>query len=274
MDLLQIGAGIILSAIAVFTAFRLKMLNLSGAVGAFLLGAVVFGVGGVRWATVLLVFFISSSVLSRLFLKRKHLMEEKYAKGARRDAGQVAANGAVAGIMALLWGLLPGNPLPWLLFCAAFAAANADTWATELGVLNPGWPVSARTLKKVPPGTSGGVSLIGTLAAGAGSLLVAITGFLLWPVEVGTEGKLAALLVVTVAGLAGSFIDSLLGATLQAVYWCPACRKETEQSPWHRCGTPTELTKGYRWLNNDVVNGICTLGAVVVTFAGWIMIIE
>jgi uncharacterized membrane protein len=46
LDLLQIGAGIILSAIAVFTAFRLKMLNLSGAVGAFLLGAVVFGVGG------------------------------------------------------------------------------------------------------------------------------------------------------------------------------------------------------------------------------------
>jgi len=274
LDLLQIGAGIILSAMAAFIAFRLKMLNLSGAVGAFLLGAVVFGAGGVRWAAVLLVFFISSSGLSRLFPKRKHLMEEKYAKGARRDAGQVAANGAVAGIMALLGGLLPGDLLPWLLFCAAFAAANADTWATELGVLNPGAPVSVRTFQQVPPGTSGGVSCIGTLAAGAGSLLVAITGFLLCPIEVKMEVKLSGLILITVAGLAGSFIDSLLGATLQAVYWCPACRKETEQSPVHSCGTATELTKGYRWLNNDVVNGICTLGAVVITFVGWVLIIE
>ena len=274
MNLLQIGGGVILSAVAAFTAFRLKMLNYSGAVGAFLLGVVVFGAGGVRWAAVLLVFFISSSGLSRLFSKRKHLMEEKYAKGARRDAGQVAANGAVAGVMALLGGLLPGNPLPWLFFCAAFAAANADTWATELGVLNPGWPVSARTLKKVPPGTSGGVSLIGTLAAGGGSLLVAITGFLLWPVEVGTERKLAGLLVITVAGLAGSFIDSLLGATVQAIYWCPECRKETEQSPVHSCGTSTELMRGYRWMTNDVVNAICTLGAVVITAIGWLLIAE
>ena len=108
MNLLQIGLGVILAAVAAVTAFRLKMLNHSGAVGAFLLGVVVFGTGGVRWAAVLLVFFISSSGLSRLFPRRKHPVEEKYAKGARRDAGQVAANGAVAGVIALLGGLLPG----------------------------------------------------------------------------------------------------------------------------------------------------------------------
>ena len=68
-----------------------------------------------------------------------------YSKGGRRDAAQVLANGGIAGLFVILHNLLPGSWLPWAGFCAAMAAANADTWATELGILNPGKPIKIFT---------------------------------------------------------------------------------------------------------------------------------
>jgi uncharacterized membrane protein len=71
-------------------------------------------------------------------------------------------------------------------------------------------------------------------------------------------------LIITGAGVLGAFIDSLLGATLQAVYYCENCQKETERHPLHYCGTQTTLRRGWQWLNNDWVNAACTLGAGLV----------
>ncbi len=53
-------------------------------------------------------------------------------------------------------------------------------------------------------------------------------------------------------------VDSILGATMQAMYYCPACEKETEQRI-HNCGVWTRPMRGVTWLNNDVVNFIATL---------------
>ena len=67
------------------------------------------------------------------------------------------------------------------------------------------------------------------------------------------------------SGLAGSLVDSLLGASVQAIYFCPACAKETEKTT-HGCGTPTQHRRGWRWLNNDAVNFVSSLiGALVAT---------
>jgi uncharacterized protein (TIGR00297 family) len=257
---MQLFYGFILALIIAFLAYRAHSLNISGAIAATITGTIIFGVGGLSWAILLLTFFITSSGLSRAFKKRKQGLDEKYSKGHERDAGQVFGNGGVATFFALLHGFYPDTLWPWLGFAAALAAVNADTWATELGVLNPHSPRMITNLRKVvEKGTSGGVSLVGTAAALAGSALIAVLAFLLNPAVTPVFCVL-----LSVAGLAGSLFDSLLGATVQAIYFCPKDQKETERHPLHLCGTETVHIRGWEWLNNDWVNFGCgVMGAVI-----------
>jgi Raf kinase inhibitor-like YbhB/YbcL family protein/uncharacterized protein (TIGR00297 family) len=262
--------GLILAVMVSLLAYFVGSLSVSGAVAAAVLGAVVFGLGGIPWAILLLAFFISSSGLSRLFSKRKTTLNEKYSKGSRRDAAQVLANGGLAGASVLLHYVFPLQGWPWLGFAAALAAANADTWATELGVLSAKPPRLITTGKVAEHGDSGAVSTAGLLAAASGGLLIAVLAVLFDPTGL-MNSTLAnigtAMALITLAGLAGSLVDSLLGATWQAIYYCPACRKETERHPLHTCGTPITLLRGWRWLNNDWVNATCTTSAVLLAFA-------
>jgi uncharacterized protein (TIGR00297 family) len=276
MQLTNVFIGFVLAVIIAVAAWRAKSLNGQGAVAAALLGTVIFGLGGLGWAILLLGFFISSSVLSRLFRKQKMVFDEKFSKSAQRDAGQVLANGGIAGVFVLLHVLLPQltatslpstvETWPWVGFAGALAAANADTWATELGVLSRSAPRLITSGRKVERGTSGGVSAAGMAAAAGGSLLIAVLGVVCWQGKVFAlaPNALAWLVGITLAGIAGSLADSLLGATFQAIYWCPNCLKETERYPLHSCGTQTRRIRGWPWLNNDWVNAACTLvGGVV-----------
>ena len=259
--LYQLPLGIILAALIAAAAYFAHALNRSGAIGAFVLGTVIFGIGGLNWAILLMAFFIPSSLLSRIFKNRKKTVEANFSKGSRRDAGQVAANGAIAGVCALFFPIL-GNPgWLWAACAGALAAASADTWATEIGILGKARPRMITTGRQVDPGTSGGVSLIGFLAAFAGSLVIAICAVMFKPASIpnSIENNLLLPLIVTFAGLAGSLLDSLLGADSQAMYYCDTCKKETEKHPTHGCGSPTYRIRGLAWLNNDWVNTFCTL---------------
>src|SRR5215208_5677147 len=179
---MQILTGFILAVIVAYLAHRAHSLNKSGALAASLVGTVIFGVGGWQWALLLLAFFITSSALSRAFKKRKEGLSEKFSKGNERDAGQVFGNGGLATLFAALHAFYPESILPWLGFAAALAAVNADTWATELGVLNPTPPHMITNLRKrVEKGTSGGISLWGTGASLLGSSLIALLAVFLFP---------------------------------------------------------------------------------------------
>ena len=77
-------------------------------------------------------------------------------------------------------------------------------------------------------------------------------------------GSWAFMAASLVGGVAGTTLDSLLGATVQGIYYCPACQKETERHPRHSCGAETTRVRGLDWLRNDGVNLIAsTLGAMV-----------
>lgn len=261
----QFILGLTLAVVAAVLAYRVHFLNRSGALAAALLGTLVFGLGGSAWAVLLLAFFLTSSGLSRAFKRHKAGLNEKFSKGSRRDAWQVAANGGVSGLFVLLHVLFPSETWAWLGFAGSLAAANADTWATELGVLSRSQPILISTGRRVEAGTSGGISPAGTLAALTGSALIGLLGAWLWNLAVPASGSATAGLFfaraggITLAGLLGSLIDSYLGATIQTIYTCPACQKETERHPTHLCGTPTVFKRGLRWLDNDWVNILCTL---------------
>ncbi len=267
-----------------YLGYRARALTWDGAVAACLVGGTIFGFGGLGWALLLVVFFVSSSALSFVGGKdsRKRQAAAMFEKGGRRDAWQVAANGGVAALAALGAGIareaLASSDQQidiviscYYLFVGALAAATADTWATEVGVLSQTDPRLVTTGKKVPTGTSGGVTVLGSGAALVGAGLIGLAAIVI--VTVGPDpfsipGHLIGirywilLPVALVGGLGGMLVDSLLGATVQAQYICPACNKPTE-SRVHRCGTKTTPVRGLRWVNNDVVNLAGTaIGAV------------
>jgi uncharacterized protein (TIGR00297 family) len=261
---MQLIYGFILAILIAYLAYRAHSLNTSGAYAATLVGTVIFGFGGWGWAILLLTFFVTSSALSRAFKKRKQGLDEKFSKGHERDAGQVFGNGGLATLFAGFHAFYPESIIPWVGFAASLAAVNADTWATELGVLNPTPPRMITDFRKrVEKGTSGGVSLWGTIASLIGSSVIALPAVLLSP-----TGTLTAnhFLLITAAGLAGSLFDSLIGATVQAMYYCPTDKKETEKHPLHSCGTQTIHVRGWKWLNNDWVNLACSAFGVIVAF--------
>ena len=257
---LKLLVGILFAFLIAYTAYRAHSLSKSGAWGALLEGTIIFGLGGWKWAVLLLAFFISSSLLTKLFNKKKTSLNEKFDKGGVRDIGQVLANGSIASIFAGLNFFFPASTWTWVAFAATLAAVNSDTWATELGVLNPSMPRLITSGKPVERGTSGAVSLYGMLAAAAGALFIAAPGALLGPSGQGWIN----LGIIIIAGISGSLFDSLLGSTVQAIYRCPHCNKETEKHPLHGCGTETVQIRGWSWLNNDKVNlGCALMGALI-----------
>ena len=258
---MQLLLGFLLALLIAFLAYKARSLNQSGAVAAAFTGTIIFGIGGWNWAILLLTFFITSSALSRAFKNRKAKMEEKVSKGHERDAGQVFGNGGIATFFAALHYFYPNEPWVWVGFAASLAAVNADTWATELGVLNPNPPRMITNLTKVvEKGTSGGISLVGTLASLAGSALIAFLASFL-------TDNWSLLPLITVSGLAGSLFDSLIGGTVQAMYYCPTDQKETEKHPLHTCGAETVHLRGWKWLDNDLVNFACGAFGALVGFA-------
>lgn len=258
--------GFLLSALIAFLAWRARTLTASGAAAATVTGGLIFGLGGLPWAALLLAFFISSSGLSKAFPRRKASVNEKFTKGSRRDWGQVLANGGLGALLAVVHGLFPSQSWPWLAFAGAIAAVNADTWATELGVLSGTPPRCITTGQVVERGASGGITPLGTLSALAGGLLIGGIGAFSFP----REGKAFLLGIVPLVGLLGSLFDSFLGATVQVIYRCPVCNKETEHHPRHLCGAETAQIRGWPWLNNDWVNFGCSLVGAGLGVLAWV----
>ena len=271
---LQLGLGFVISAAIGWAAYKREALSPSGVVGAILTGTAIFGFGGWTWGLLLITFFVLASLLSKYKEATKADLAEKFAKGSRRDLAQALANGGAGALIAVAY-RLTGHPLLWFAFVGAMATVNADTWATELGVLSKRPPRLITTGKRVEAGTSGGVSLQGTLATLAGGAVIGLVGALFLYVESLIRYTPRVLLhplsclvypgnctllpfIAALAGLAGSLCDSLLGATVQAIYYSANREKETEKviDP---DGTPNTLLRGWRWLNNDWVNFISSI---------------
>src|SRR5918911_4802973 len=225
------------------TARRRHALSPSGAVGATAVGTAIFGAGGLRAAALLVLFCGGPPALSR-----RGGTASGAVAGPERTLAQVLANGGLPAALAVCAHVRP-SPRLVAAYAGALAAANADTWATEIGALSPAAPRLITSGRRVPRGVSGAVTPLGTLASLAGALVIGAS-------HAALTRHPAAALRLGVAGLAGTLADSVLGATLQAVYVCQGCGQHTEDRG-HAHGTNAPaltLVRGLPLVTNDTVN--------------------
>jgi uncharacterized protein (TIGR00297 family) len=250
----RILVGAFAAILIALTAKRARSLSASGALAATVIGTAAAAAGW-SWAVLLILYFASSTALSRLGrTKKERRTSPVVEKGGERDATQVSANGFLFLLAAIAMCFRPD--VHWIaLGAGALAASAADTWATEIGTLYGGQPRSILTGRPMAVGTSGGVSPAGTAASVAGAVFIALIAF---AGNSSADRRVSLLCAVFIAGIAGSIADSLLGATLQSRRWCEGCQRETERLV-HDCGAPTQHRNGLASLNNDAVNFLSTV---------------
>ncbi len=233
------AAGAAGSGLLAVQAYRMRALTRSGAWAAALCGGVLYVGGGWTWVVLVGVFFITASALTRLEPGSGGSRRSLDRMGRRWD--QVAANGGVAAVAALVHGLT-ASPVAFAAAAGAIAAATADTWGTEVGRWSPVPPRLITSWATVPHGRSGGITLFGTLGAAAGAFLIGVCAVFL---ERGLAHPARLALVISVAGFSGAIVDSLLGATVE---------------------------DRWRWAGNNVINLAATLWGtwVVLLTEGWL----
>ena len=223
---------------------------------ATLLGVLLFVFGGWLSFSAIILFFLLGNCVSRVGKARKADAYALHERHGPRKVAQVAANGLPALIFAAVY-YLTGNESYLLVVIACIAAAAADTFSSELGMLSGKQPVSIATFKPIQRGISGGVTMLGMAGAVLGSALISVLAF----PQFGVVGVLA----VIAMGIVGSLADSVLGAVFQAKYQTEM-QQLTERENLN--GTPLKLVQGAAWINNDVVNFTSVLAsASAFTFA-------
>ena len=298
-DVIRTSIGIILARKISNSGYKKKSLNKSGALSAFLVASLSLATSW-RNGLTLLTFYWTSSKLTRVGTKTKGKLEEGVTEGGERDASQVLACSLIAIICACLRRIFVGRDGPLLsvggvailentailqslalfgdqltlAYVGFFACCAGDTWASELGILSKSLPrLITKPWKKVPPGTNGGISLVGLLASAAGGMVMGMTHGLFMPggiasilpfmtTSISTTQFVRELLVLTcvgfVGGFGGSLLDSLLGATIQATYYDTETKKIAK-----RPGPATKTITGWGFLSNEMVNVVSSLLSAV-----------
>lgn len=225
---------------------RMRWLDLPGALSGGLIAAVAVGLGGWGWIIPAAVFFSLTSLLTA------------YRRPGRtagmRTMSQVAVNAGLPVLIPVIGYAVTRDPLWYAVSIGGIAAGIADSWASEIGRFSAREPLSLRTRGRVPKGTSGAVSPLGTGATVLGAASVGAFGTLF--------GGWAMLPVGLAAGVAGSLVDTVIGATVQARFDCGSCGATVEDAM--HCGLPTRPSHGWRWVGNDVVNSCANVTGMLV----------
>ena len=228
--LLAIG----LNALLIALAQRLPVLTAAGWIHAGVLGSLLWGcLGPAGWLAVV-AYLGLGTLVTRLGFRRKQAAGLAEGRDGRRGPENVWGSAAVGTVLALL-STRSGDPATQTLlllgFAASFAAKLGDTFGSEIGKRWGRHTLLITSLRPVPPGTEGAISLEGTAASLAGSALMTSVVTALGLVQGG-----GAWVLVTLVGLAATLLESVIGATVQG---------------------------RIAWLSNEWVNGLQTLLAAL-----------
>jgi uncharacterized protein (TIGR00297 family) len=251
-DILWVSISFILSSLIAFIAYKLKTLTFDGAIYTLLLGFLLMGMGGIRWIIPILIFFSTSSFITKMVRGKSRVKA-----GEARDSRQVLANGGLAGLFLLFNTFIKGKTDWFLLHLAAIAVVTSDTWSTEIGALSRRDPRALFSMKRVPKGSSGAISTVGSLGGIAGAFLIGSLsifygyGFKWFPI-IGLIGSL------------GNFMDSVLGATLEVQYLCERCGGIFDVK--FHCNSQAKFLRGFKWFGNNLVNFSSSLIGALIAF--------
>lgn len=251
---------IVLTPFVIAAVLQKKVLTNNGLLLAMILDAVVSLVLG-NFGFVMLCVFLFGSVIIDKIKKRKRKDDGITKKGECRDGIQVIANGLIPMVMALLFSAT-SHPAFLVGYVAALAEAFADTAASGLGVYSDD-VFDIFRFKRTKAGLSGGMTVIGTVAALVGAVLASFVAFAfgifsIWGV-----------LIAAACAFAGTVFDSFLGSLLQVKYRCSVCGEVTEREV--HCNKPVKRCSGFEFFDNDVVNLLS--GAFAATLASFIVFI-
>ncbi|GER57030.1 transmembrane protein [Striga asiatica] len=272
-NLVQPLIASIFSAAIAIRSYRKKSLDLSGAFAGFSVMAIHIAVN-YRFGAILLVFFFTSSMFTKFGEDKKRKVDADFKEGGQRNWIQVFFNSGIATLLVLIAWKLVGtrdyclnSKESGVMTCLIggiighYCCCNGDTWSSELGVLSDEQPRLITTFKPVRRGTNGGVTKAGLLAATAGGSVIGLTFVVLGLLTTNCTSYVALkqLLVIPIsalAGLCGSVIDSLLGATLQYSGICTVVGKP---------GPTVKKISGINVLDNNAVNLVSIMLTTVLT---------
>ncbi|MED1863470.1 DUF92 domain-containing protein [Fictibacillus nanhaiensis] len=242
-----------------------KWLTIAGSITAFILGVIIYHAFSWQGLTILGLFFITSTLLTKWKKDKKQDQDALHTEDKKgRSLLQVLANGGAA-LLAAIGHLTLSDPVWLIVFAATFATATADTWASEIGVLSKKRPFHIKEWKKVEPGLSGAISSLGTIAAALGASLIGFSFYLLY------DSSITIGFCIAFSGFLGNFADTLFGAWFEQKYVCSNCKRETESHV--HCGVKTIRIFGYPFFTNNLVNFSSTIigGLIAGGLYVWIM---
>ncbi|HVR37811.1 MAG TPA: DUF92 domain-containing protein [Thermoanaerobaculia bacterium] len=196
-----------INAALAIAGYLAKSVDVSGAIGGFVLGAIIIiGAGWPLYVT-LLAFFVIGTACTKLGYARKARAGLAQEKGGRRGFSHAFSNVGVAAICALA--VPRAGVVPYLMAVASLATATADTTASEIGQFLGRRAFLPLSLRRVPVGTEGAISIEGTLAGLIGGLVAAVAGVVSFGYGV---PRAKAIVLVTLCAFAGSYLESIAGS--------------------------------------------------------------
>jgi len=224
-------------------SIKKEILTVGGSYSALVVGTII-SLCGYEYFIILSAFFFSSTKATHLHKQIKtKLLGETYMKEKKRNAIQVLSKSLFPTIVCLIiyakygkgmdifnkYGKLSDKCKIFLdaFFIGFFESANADTWASELGILSREQPILIlHGFKSVPKGINGAMSRYGTVCSILGGMFISSIVILCNICRMGvltfvkSDNRvfllgLKVLLYGGVIGFIGSLIDSILGQTVQ-----------------------------------------------------------
>ena len=252
---MNIGISILLSLLLSLPAYIKKSFTYIGLIYAFLTCLIFCVCGGIGAYISLVALYVITVVTDKVKKEKKeHIEKSKHEKGSKRDITQLIDNLFLAAVCILIYKIVK-NEVFYIMFVTSLAVSASDTSASGIGILAKK-TYKIFTFKKAERGLSGNVSILGFIASFVAAFLIALTYLI-------HVKSIYIIVIVTVFGFLGAFLDSVLGC-FQVKYQCKKCGEITEKKI--HCEMPTEYKSGISILNNGMVNFLSNFMVLIIVY--------